>query len=221
MRGVQTRSIPVGIHKPRHLLMGQSVSGGAPEPAPPAGYPELEFHLVVPDEDDEPSHPFPKACRRGLLAAAPGAQGGRRGNAGPRLRGARRGLPGRPPRDRAVARPRVRADGGRRPHGRGVPERGAPRGLPERPPGGRELARRRVRPGGGGRAHRRQPRARDGVRAEPLPIARWLVWRFALTAEDARVRNNEALRFACRGGHLAIARWLAAAFGLGRRTRAR
>jgi hypothetical protein len=35
-----------------------------------------------------------------------------------------------------------------------------------------------------------------------------------LTAEDARAKNNYALRKACERGHLAIVRWLVDRFGL-------
>jgi Ankyrin repeat len=42
----------------------------------------------------------------------------------------------------------------------------------------------------------------------------WLVDRFALTADDARSRNNSALRCACQGGHQTTAAWLADRFNL-------
>lgn len=44
--------------------------------------------------------------------------------------------------------------------------------------------------------------------------AAWLAGRFGLTADDARVDANYALRKACEYGRLEIATWLADTFGL-------
>jgi hypothetical protein len=49
-----------------------------------------------------------------------------------------------------------------------------------------------------------------------LGLARWIVWRFGVTAEDARSGDNALLRSTCSfGGRVFVARWLVARFGLG------
>jgi hypothetical protein len=47
-----------------------------------------------------------------------------------------------------------------------------------------------------------------------IAAATWLTNRFALTADDARATNNNALRWACLNGHLGVAQWLVGRFGL-------
>ena len=43
-------------------------------------------------------------------------------------------------------------------------------------------------------------------------VARWLVDRFSLTAEDARAGGNYAFWGACENGHLDVVQWLAEHF---------
>ena len=45
-------------------------------------------------------------------------------------------------------------------------------------------------------------------------MAQWLTAEFGLSAEDARVDYNCALRWACANRHPEVARWLVATFGL-------
>jgi len=47
-----------------------------------------------------------------------------------------------------------------------------------------------------------------------LAVCRWLTETFQLTAEDARVHDNGAFRWAASHGHLDVCRWLTEKFGL-------
>ena len=47
-----------------------------------------------------------------------------------------------------------------------------------------------------------------------LPVVKYLVDTFKLTASDARADNNEALRWSCENGHLPVVKYLVDTFKL-------